>query len=165
MKIQWCVENYESSELAQFFVDNVDQDYISHGEVLDGRSIDFEHWSQNLKQKMESTIMDALSADLSGTVYSRIASAREGAKIVAIALVEFRKDSGSPCLVFHDLLVSRQSRGRGIGSEMLRWVESEAREAGIQIVILESGIRNKRAHELFERHGYSVKSIVMGKSL
>lgn len=165
MDIQWCNDKSMASELADFFAGNVDRDYISHGEVLDGRSVDFEEWSPDLKHKMQDSFTEAINAKMTEPVFSRIAVGRETDSTVAVALVEFRRTRGLQCLVFHDLVVDRGRRGSGIGTAVLQWVEREAKSIGIQMVILESGIKNRRAHELFERLGYRVTSLVMGKRL
>lgn len=53
-----------------------------------------------------------------------------------------------------ELFVAESFRGRGIGSEALRFVEQAARDLGIHALHLEVAHSNTRAQEVYRKFGY-----------
>ncbi|QQE10935.1 GNAT family N-acetyltransferase [Planctomycetota bacterium] len=58
------------------------------------------------------------------------------------------------CLNLHDVSVSEKYRGRGIATEMMRFVEEYAREAGIGVLSLEVRGSNEVAKRLYRGCGF-----------
>ncbi len=58
------------------------------------------------------------------------------------------------CPILSDLFVVEDLRGRGIGSQLLRAVESLAGEHGYRQIALGVATNNPRAQALYERRGY-----------
>lgn len=50
--------------------------------------------------------------------------------------------------------VMPSTRGRGIGRALLRWLEGQAKTAGANQVVLETGVRNTAAMGMFASLGY-----------
>lgn len=162
LTIEWCGDPAESTLLAEFFVRHVDPSYISHGELQVGRAIDPEHWSLDLQR----VVADEISAAAGGSEpEKRIAMARIGGSLAALAVVSFHAGFGTPFAILEDLVVDRSLRRKGIGATVLAWIEREARAAGCQSAFLESGLHNHDAHQFFDRNGFRSCSIVMMKSL
>ncbi len=64
---------------------------------------------------------------------------KEGMKIIALA-------------------VSKEHRRKGIGTQLLRTAEQWAKENNIEVVLLNSGLQRKNAHEFYKSKGYFKKS-------
>jgi GNAT superfamily N-acetyltransferase len=82
--------------------------------------------------------------------------AAEGGQAVGWIVVRWRGKRTHPeCPSMEDIYVREQSRGRGIGSALIRFVEDEAGRRGHE----SSGLavnptKNERARALYERLGY-----------
>ena len=150
--IAWCTDPARIPSLVDFFVENTTTDYISHGELIDGRADAPDRWSPRLRGILAA---EFAQPDKRLAVMERLGTT------VAIALVEF--DGAEAYL--HDLVVAAAERGRGAGGILLEWVERAARDAGCKRLFLESGIANDGAHRFFERAGFAAVSQVMLKTL
>ncbi len=150
--VAWCDDRERIPALVEFFVENVDTDYISHGELIDGRADAPGEWSPKLREVLTEEFTQS---------NKRLAVMERGDATVAIALVEFAGDDA----FLHDLVVAASERGRGTGRLVLEWVEGAARAAHCKRLFLESGTSNAGAHRFFERAGYAVVSQVMLKPL
>lgn len=58
------------------------------------------------------------------------------------------------CFWFVDLVTRPGSRGEGHGSDLYEHVESWAREAGCETIVLASGMNRERTHEFYEQRGF-----------
>ena len=56
------------------------------------------------------------------------------------------------------LAVSSEYRRQGIGSKLLRTAENRAKESGIEVILLNSGLQRLEAHNFYEAQGYFKKS-------
>lgn len=56
------------------------------------------------------------------------------------------------------LAVSKEYRRKGIGTELLKTAEQWAKENGIEVVLLNSGLPREDAHAFYEVQGYFKKS-------
>ena len=161
IRIGWCDEAAAVPALVRFFIDQVDTDYISHGEIVDGRALDAERWSPRLA--------DVLGAEFGACRFDGdlaadgkfLALAEQDDALLALALFE---RAGAHAWL-HDLVVSRDARGQGVGEQVLAWLEGQAGAAGVRDVLLESGVGNDGAHRFFSREGYTTVSVVMRKAL
>ena len=73
LSVNWCGDPAEAGRLAQFFVQQVDPDYLSHSEMQMGRAIDPGHWSIDLERVVAGEIRGAAAGAEPG---KRIAVAR-----------------------------------------------------------------------------------------
>lgn len=73
---------------------------------------------------------------------------------VAICLVGFSSFRGKPLLNIHDIAVSPEARGKGIGRKLLEAVEADARALGCCKVTLEVRSDNERAMGLYRSVGF-----------
>jgi GNAT superfamily N-acetyltransferase len=163
LNITWCDDPAEADSLAGFFVQHVDADYISHGELQLGRATDPEHWSPDLARQIGDEIRSAAENGVRSE--RRVITASIGSRLAAMALVSFHCGFHSGYVVLEDLVVDKALRRNGIGGAVLKWFEKEVGTAGWQRIFLESGIRNSDAHGFFERHGFRPCSLVMMKSV
>ena len=73
---------------------------------------------------------------------------------VAICLVGFSSFRAKPLLNIHDIAVSPEARGQGIGRQLLASVEADARALGCAKVTLEVRSDNIRAMGLYQSVGF-----------
>jgi ribosomal protein S18 acetylase RimI-like enzyme len=73
---------------------------------------------------------------------------------VAICLVGFSSFRGRPLVNIHDIAVSPQARGKGVGRQLLAAVEADARALGCCKVTLEVRSDNERAMGLYRSVGF-----------
>jgi GNAT superfamily N-acetyltransferase len=85
--------------------------------------------------------------------------------LAAAAVVTWELDKPGRVATLQDVVVDPEQRGHGVGAALLRFVEAEALERGCRWLMLESGVRNARAHAFFERAGLEVVSHTFAKPL
>ena len=169
LDVRWCTDPSLAKELAQFFVANITPDYISHSELQGDRALDIGKWQPGLAdivaREIEGRVAEYGAAIESLRSSYPVLEARSDGQLVGIALVSFFRDAPVPYAVLEDIAVDEASRERGFGKHIVDWVVREAEVLGCARLFLESGVSNHRAHELFERQGFSTCSIVMMKRL
>jgi len=73
---------------------------------------------------------------------------------VAICLVGFSSFRAKPLVNIHDIAVSPEARGQGVGRQLLAAVEADARSLGCCKVTLEVRSDNQRAMGLYRSVGF-----------
>jgi N-acetylglutamate synthase-like GNAT family acetyltransferase len=163
---KWCDSNDVSllDTLAGLFLKNINESYISHGEVIDGRANNLNEWKADIREIMKEEFSEAInnSFNLPGT-FTKLAMAVQNEAIVALALIEFHPST--KVIVLCDIVVDKLLRGQKIGESMFNWIEAEAGSWGAKQIFLESGISNQKAHHFFERVGFHCSSVVMVKDI
>lgn len=136
---------------AAFFAQNVDGTYLSPADAAAGRCSPDGTWTADLEQVVAAEIADSTGAPgRSDGVH--LAVAFDGTDVLGMAIVAH--DVGDPMAVIDDLLLARETRGAGIGSRFVRWIEAELAAVGVSEVHLETSQRNPRARSLFEGLGF-----------
>jgi GNAT superfamily N-acetyltransferase len=154
--------------LAAFFAQHVDPQYISHSELQGPRALSPDQWRDRLPEILEAEIAPRLGQTGAGPptrTSQPILVAEKDGILVGLSLVTFDGAAGVPFAIVEDLIVSPAMRSQGIGKAILDWIAAEARERDIGRLFLESGVRNERAHHLFEQEGFHIVSVVMMRSL
>ena len=141
--------------LAKIFWNNLvsNPSYISHGEIQMGIASDSERLAPDGHEKWKVYIREKITGnDSSVFIYE------EDNLIIGFIVVEIESDGDKPFGVICDLLVSSDTRGKGIGKTLLQkgiqWLE----EQQITDFYLESGINNHSAHNFFEHMGFKMIS-------
>ena len=75
------------------------------------------------------------------------------------------KELRGPAGFIHDLLVTDEARGLGIGERLLDAAVGWLKERGVPRVMLWSAARNAGAQRLFERHGFKPTMVEMTREL
>jgi ribosomal protein S18 acetylase RimI-like enzyme len=75
-------------------------------------------------------------------------------KMTGFAIVSFRTGADSPAAYVQTIEVLPGFRGKGIGAELLRRVESSALQSGALSIWLHVDTENQVAIGLYEAHGY-----------
>lgn len=73
---------------------------------------------------------------------------------VAICMIGFSSFRGAPLINIHDIAVSPNARGQGVGAALLRAIEVEAKARGCCRITLEVRSDNTRAQAVYRRAGY-----------
>jgi GNAT superfamily N-acetyltransferase len=168
LEIKWCGEPMRARELAHFFTENVDPEYISHGELQGPRALSPGEWRSGLPEILEREIEPRLRAtqqSVPGTLSQPILVAEDGGALAGMAFVTFSGNAPVPFAIIEDLVVDQTRRSRGIGTSILNWIAAEARARNIRRLFLESGVHNSESHGFFERNGFETCSVVMMRSL
>lgn len=161
IKNKWLSDTSCTNNLVDLFIENVNLEYISYGEVLCGRAISHKEWNTNLKQILETEIKNILSQKTN----SKIACSLYESKIIAFAIVNIEKNSITPYAFLEDIVVDNNCRKYGIGTELTNFIEKELQQEGIHHIYLESGINNTSAHNFFHKRKYSTIATVMCKNI
>jgi len=159
----WVSTDNSLETIAEFFVSNVSTEYISHGEIIDGRALSESEWSPDLKRIMLREFSACVEHYRDRTL--RLAIMNRNDELLALSIVGLVGDFPEVHAWIHDLVVKRDLRGSGIGAKLLSWVEEQLRSEGVPLVFIESGVSNTNAHSFFERFGYIPCSQVMKKVL
>jgi GNAT superfamily N-acetyltransferase len=72
---------------------------------------------------------------------------------------------GSLVAIVEAVRVDAAARGRGLGSEMMRWAIDESRRRGCSVLQLTSNLVRKDAHRFYERLGFRGTHLGMKLSL
>ena len=169
IEISWCSDANEAPKLGRFFADNITSAYISHSELQGPRARDASHWSpgllETLTHELEERIRPVRENIATTENIQPVFAARRMGDLIGLGLVSFFPRAPVPYAILEDLVVAMKERNLGIGKQLLDWVMREAKSHGCVRVFLESGVQNHRAHEFFEREGFSVCSVVMMKGI
>jgi len=162
VRFHWVEAGDDLAEIVDFFVANLDSEFISHSELQGARAKTTRRWSDRLAQVLEDEMKERAGQFFDAA--SRANSAhclvmREEGQLVGLADLDFHyPEAAASYCVFEDLLVDRTARGRGLGTRLFRHLEDVCRDKGIERIFFESGVRNHAAHRLFERLGCEVVS-------
>jgi GNAT superfamily N-acetyltransferase len=168
ISVHWCSESNEAALLGKFFADNVSPSYISHSELQGPRALDANHWQPDLPQiiadEIRGRVHEAKLVD-SDHDSKPVFVAEMAGEVVGLGMVSFFPTAREPYAILEDIVVARDRRDLGIGKQLLAWVEDAVRSVGCKQLYFESGRHNHRAHEFFEKEGFSIFSVVMVKPI
>lgn len=68
-------------------------------------------------------------------------------------------------LYVDDLVTDESQRSQGVGKRLLQHLEKYARDAGCDVLALDSGVQRAEAHKFYFREGMSVASFSFRKKL
>lgn len=132
------------------------RDYISHGEIQTGLSLDGETWAPNLAALYAEDFADPGDRDL-------LVGRDSAGQVRALLIVAWDESPRLKFAVIEDMAVDPAIRSSGIGTRLIELAEARIRERGVEWVFLESGLHNQGAHRFFERHGFQPQSKVFAK--
>lgn len=91
-----------------------------------------------------------------GNRATNVVVAQSGADVIGFALMEYH-DLDAHLLLFG---VEPVYRSRGIGSQLLAWLETTAAVAGIELIFLEARATNATARAFYKARGYRELAIL-----
>jgi ribosomal-protein-alanine N-acetyltransferase len=89
---------------------------------------------------------------------ANVVVAVEQERLVGFAIMEYQQDEAHLVL----FAVEPSARRAGIGSALIRWLETSALTAGIGVIRLEARVRNVAARAFYSRLGYREVRIMRG---
>lgn len=148
-------------ELAAMFIRNVGVQYISHGELMEGRAISPQAWAPDLEARLTIEFEKALlhkPLEISNMVTAYIQN-----QLVGFVLLEFETSSAGKYALLSDIVVEKKHRHLHIGEHLLRWTSNMLKENQIENLFAESNISNTVAHRFLEKNGFVTISKVFRK--
>jgi [ribosomal protein S18]-alanine N-acetyltransferase len=92
---------------------------------------------------------------------TNVAVAREGRQLAAFGIMEYHDEHAHLCL----FAVHTVYRQRGIGSQLLAWLERVAIDSGVAVIRLEARAENSAARAFYQKHGYAEIAQIPGMYL
>lgn len=87
----------------------------------------------------------------------RLAFIRENERVVAVAGYRILTSLlMGKHLYIDDLVSSQNSRSKGFGEHMIKWLRAKARANGCNYIHLDSGVQRDRAHKFYFTQGFSI---------
>lgn len=123
LNVQRCKTPTQIRKAVDFFIENVSEKYISHGEVLCGRATVNFKWSKKLRTLLrnefkENTFLFFLENHIVGLIVLRC--------VQDIAHLE-------------DLVIDRKIRKKGLGGLILEGIHDSVKKQGCKILFLDRG--------------------------
>lgn len=150
MKIE-VVTSDKADEVAQLFVDNVDETYITATEETCGRATVLGGWSPKLLD-----IVRAEAADVACSPQHLLLGAFDGERLVAYTLTALKANA---CAEVEDFVVALSHRRQGLGRRLFDATLSALRGRGIETVFYEVGHSNQGMHAFATSAGLQKTSI------
>lgn len=133
--------------------------YISHGEVLCGRATHDFKWAENINSQMKQEFIYYIFHNKKYPMFEILVSG----ELIGFAIIEINKKTNSAIL--SDIMIKKTRQSKGTGKKTLIKIENYLKNKGIDILLLESGIKNKKAHDFFEKNGFTEISVEYSKNL
>lgn len=90
---------------------------------------------------------------------TNVAVADDGGQVIGFCIAKYKAEEGHILL----LAVDELHRRRGVGTNLVRWMEKTALVAGIGIMYLEARLRNAGARNFYNRIGYKEFRLERGR--
>jgi GNAT superfamily N-acetyltransferase len=133
--------------------------YISHSEVLCGRATHDLKWACDILPQMRQEFNDYLSHKKEFPVFEILLCG----EMIGFVILEI--DRKFKTAMLHDIMVKKDFQGKGAGTAALRQIEGYLKKKNIGMILLESGIQNKGAHDFLEKNGFTQISVEFAKRL
>jgi GNAT superfamily N-acetyltransferase len=133
--------------------------YISHGEVLCGRATHDLKWADDILSQMKQEF----NYYLLHKEYFSVLEILLCGELIGFTILEV--NAKFKTAIIHDMMVKKDFQGKGAGKETMHKIEEYLKSKNIGMILLESGIRNKNAHEFFEKNGFTQISVEFSKRI
>ncbi|NVO09103.1 MAG: GNAT family N-acetyltransferase [Bacteroidales bacterium] len=161
----WCNSIKEIKEIAAFFTKHKNVEYISHGEVQDGRASNFSTWHSDFRKLIFTDFKKALKKNSDFEESYLLAQARFKDELIGFCFIMIKKKLECSYIELQDFIIDPNFQRKGIGSALIKWIEKSMRLEGIKKIFLESGIDNHDAHSFFTQRGFHVCSKMFYKEI
>ncbi|KAA3641498.1 MAG: GNAT family N-acetyltransferase [Bacteroidetes bacterium] len=128
MTVDWITDVSQVPALAQLFIHNSKENYISHGEIQVGRAISDKEWAEDIKEQMEKEFKEALEASPFGP--SHLVGASYKNEYIGLILLEYTEFPGGWFATLSDIVVDSRFRNRDLGEKMVKWVTEHLKSMG-----------------------------------
>ncbi len=165
LTFSWLAEADSLPALVKFFLENVDEKYISFGEYQSGLATPERGWAPDIERKLLTQMQELLANADSPKPKALLATARLQSNLQALAMVRFNLEGTFSYAHLEDIVVTKTATTKGTGTSLLNWLESECRNRGATHLTLETGATNERASNFFKNRGFTPISVVRIKQL
>lgn len=141
--------------------ENTTTNYITHSEVIEHRAEHTRRWAHFRRSLLADDLKRAIRRHRRGEGGVLVVTRGRRLLGVAVLLFERRHRYG----IIEDIVVGERQRGKGVGRLLMGSAIEMMRRAGMENVILESGIRNEDAHAFFRRHDFREAAIMFLRKL
>ena len=163
LSFKWIHDLSETEKLTKLFISNSKEDYISHGEIQEGRAYNENTWSNGILTILTSEFNDALKNEL--FYHSNIVAAYLSNNLVGFALVEYKNSPNDSYAVLSDIIVDKNYRNNNIGEKLIKWVLIQLNNNNIKSLFAESNINNHVAHQFLIKLGFKPISKVFKQNI
>jgi len=163
LSFKWIHDLSETEKLTTLFISNSKEDYISHGEIQEGRAYNENTWSNDILTILTSEFNDALKNELFH--HSNIVAAYLSNNLVGFALVEYKNSPNGSYAVLSDIIVDKNYRNNNIGEKLIKWVLIQLNNNNIKSLFAESNINNHVAHQFLIKLGFKPISKVFKQNI
>jgi ribosomal protein S18 acetylase RimI-like enzyme len=124
------------------------------------------NWSPNVAMERSEQELKRLLPNGLQTTNNYLFSAMEGKANVGMIWIAKRSDDGVNDFIWiYDIVVDPEERGKGYGYEIMKALETKAKELQVSTVKLHVFGHNTTAIALYKKMGYSITNMVMEKRL
>ncbi len=81
---------------------------------------------------------------------ANVAVAQDSSRVIGFGIVNYKADEAHIVL----LAVNKESRRKGVGTALMKWIEKTALIAGIGVIYLEARLNNTSARKFYQTLGY-----------
>lgn len=141
--------------------ENTTTKYITHSEVIEHRAAHTRRWAHFRRSLLADDLKKAIRRLRRGEGGILVAS--KGRRLLGVAVLCYERKHRYG--IIEDIVVGEKCRGRGVGALLMEAALEAMRTAGMENVILESGIRNEEAHAFFRRHDFRDAAIMFLRRL
>jgi len=114
---------------------------------------------------MKDTDFQAFVEEMQGTGYQCIAAYEDNKLVATVGFwIGVRFYCGKYMYV-NNFVVDACQRAKGVGSEVMRWLESEAKLLKCNAVVLDSYVTNNAAHKFYFSKGYVISNFHFKKDI
>ncbi len=163
LSIKWIQDLSETEKLTTLFINNSKENYISHSEIQEGRAINKEEWSEDIRAILTSEFNEAIKNDLFNQ--SNIVAAYTNQLLIGFALIEYKNAPEASYAILSDIVVDTDYRKNNIGENIIDWVLPQLKSNKIKSLFAESNIHNHPAHQFLSKMGFQVISKVFMKNI
>ena len=118
-------ENINPKELGLFFIENVDETYISFGDIYTcGRATEDLKWVPNLEEVIASEINDIISGKI---LNKEVIAAYKDGTLAGFAIIGFNNSIAT----LEDIVIKNSLRQKGIGKSFYKEIENSLKTKGI----------------------------------
>lgn len=141
--------------------ENTTTKYITHSEVIEHRAAHTRRWAHFRRSLLANDVKKAIRRKKRNE--GGVIVATRGRRLLGVAILYYERNHHYGTI--EDIVVSEKCRSQGVGTLLMEAALDAMRNAGMENVILESGIRNVEAHTFFRRHDFRDAAIMFLRRL
>lgn len=165
LTFHWLTETQTLPALVKFFLENVDEKYISFGEYQANLATPGQGWAPDIEQRLLRQMEALVTNAATPHPKALLAVATKNSTLQALAVMRFHTEGSFRYAHLEDIVVKKETTTKGTGTHFLTWLESECRTRGATHLTLETGATNEHAAQFFSNRGFTPVSVVRIKPI